>query len=169
MKPTLKITTLIVAMLLLFSCKKKGEDIWNNNALSTLMNGTHWSVAYTYVASSTDSTIVIVATSEGGYSYNTLSFIVNKTLERQSIFSDYGSPNALCIFSNSIEDGHATNETFEVLKTADNWFEIEEANNEFKHIKGKFEVTLVKTRVGVLPTGLPDTLVFKNGTFDISY
>jgi len=96
-----------------------------------------------------------------------LSLLIEKKLTTQALTRNLDGPR--CRYFTYNDQGHARSETFEVLESADNWFEITEANDDYTKIKGNFEVTLIKTDSATAPYRYPDTLVFKNGTFDISY
>ncbi len=70
----------------------------------------------------------------------------------------------------SRQEEDVTGDAYTVLKSdsANNWVEITEAKSNFtKDIKGRFSVTMVRTKK-FLNSPFPDTVRFTNGSFSIS-
>lgn len=80
------------------------------------------------------------------------------------------TPTITQAFYYSAQEEDVTGDVYTVLESdsANNWIEITEAKSNFtKDIKGRFSVTMVRTKK-FLNSPFPDTVRFTNGSFSIS-
>ncbi len=170
------ITILIGTSLVLFciSCNKKENVIPTLSSASASFNESIW-IANSIRGSKTDSTINISLDIDKlnefnePYPYESLFLHFYKSKEKQFLFTGYSIiPTAK--FYTLIEQGHASNEEFDILEsdTENNWVQITEEKNDYKEIKGKFSLTLIKTSTGIDPNRYPDTLRIRNGEFSVT-
>lgn len=169
-----KVNLLITILLMIFTAAcKKDNLIITSGSCSATINGQNWTANYVK-AGKTDSTIAFMAQIQKlnefkePYPYDILDIHIMKNKGKQIVGEISTVPYAY--FYTAIEQGHATNERFEVLEadTENNWVQITEESNDYKEIKGKFSLTLIKTSTGIDPNRYPDTLRIRNGEFSVT-
>lgn len=156
------------------SCKKNKNTLPTSGNGSATFNGTKWE-ANSVRGGMTDSTINFSLDIDklnefnDPYPYESLFIHIYINKEKQFLLNGFSIiPTAK--FYTLIEQGHASNEDFDVLEsdTENNWVQITEEKNGFKEIKGKFSLTLIKTSTGIDPNRYPDTLRIRDGVFSVT-
>lgn len=174
MKSTI-IIAIFIAVTALISCKKDKKIIPTSGTASAMINGENWSINTVKGKVMSDTSIVFwvgvqkLDEYNEPYPYEDLVFRIFKKTDIQLPQVDI---NILPYvhFGTSIENGHANNEEFEILlsDTTNNWVQITEESGDYKEIKGKFSLTLIKTDVGIDPNRYPDTLRIRDGVFSVT-
>lgn len=169
------ISLVLVITIIAIACKKNKDVIPTSGTTSATINGKNWTANFVGGAKKDDSTISFIAKIQKlnefkePYPYDNLGFIIKKDIEKQNVGADILVVPYVHFYT-SIEQGHATNERFAVLEltSEDNWVQITEEKNDFKEIKGKFSLTLIKTSTGIDPNRYPDTLRIRDGVFSVT-